>query len=150
MKIIYFLLLLFFNLNCFSQVTKFNSYNENCDFSDRKLWVFSESSVDTVYLKLTFQNKISEKFLYSDLIRISYKKKKNEKYSEAYDIKPKEENINTQNQIHFLYEIMKSCLLKYEKFFYENNLEGIKKLESNYVTHYYYNLNIIIFHIHKK
>lgn len=144
MKIICLIFLLLFNLNCLSQTIDFNRCNENCDFNNGKLWFFSESIADTVYLKLTFRNKISEEFSYSDLIRISYKKKKNKKYSKSYDIKPKEQNDITQGYINSLYEIMKVCIMRYEKFFFQNNIEGIKKLESNHISYYYYNVNAII------
>lgn len=143
MRILYLTVLLIFPLHCLSQVPNSNSSNENCNFRNNKLWVFSENIADTIYLKSTFRNKISEEFSYSDLIRVAYKKEKNKKYSKSYDIKP-EEPKSTQGYIHFLYEIIKPCLLKYEKIFYENNIEDIKKLKSNHISYYYYNVSLII------
>lgn len=141
MRIIYLAVLIFFNFNCFSQV---DTCNGNCNFDNNDFWVFSKSISDTVYLKISLRNKISEEFSHSDRIRISYKNNENEKYSEPFEIKTREQNEVTKECIYSLYKIIKPCLLKYEKYFFENNREGIKKLESNDISYYYYKVSLTI------
>jgi len=141
MKIIYLATLFFFNLNCFSQVANCNG---NCNFDNNNFWVFSKSISDTVYLKISLRNKISEEIEHADRIRISYKNNIHEEFSEPYEIDTKEQNENTKGYIYSLYKIIKPCLLEYEKYFFENNREGIKKLESNDISYYYYRVSLKI------
>lgn|SRR5690554_6198115 len=136
MKITYFVILFLFNLNCFSQVDDLN-----CNFDNKNFRVFSKSICDTVYLKISLRNKISEEFSNSDRIRISYKNNKSKKYSEPYEIRT---NEITEGYIYSLYKIIQPCLLKYEKYFFENNKDGIKKLKSNHISYYYYKVSLTI------
>lgn len=136
------MLLFSIHLSCLSQV---DNFNVKCEFKNNNLEVFSQNIKDTVYVKVSLRNKISEKFLQSDLIRISFKYNKNNSYSEPYELNTNELNKITDKNVYDLYKIFKPCLLEYESTFFKDNRDGILKLESNDISYYYYRVNLIIY-----
>lgn len=142
MKRTYLIILFSINLNCLSQV---DNCNVKCEFKNNNLEIFSQNIKDTIYVKIALRNKISENFVQSDLIRISYKYDKNNSYFEPYEINTNKLNEITNRNIYDLYKIFRPCLLKYENTFFEDNRDGIIKLESNDISYYYYRVNLIIY-----
>jgi len=131
-----------FSLNCISQ-KYYNNFN--CRFDNGNIEIFSQNVEDTIYLKITLRNKVSQKFNASDRIRISYKKIENDVFSEPYDLYIKEINEIEDEDVLGLYKIFESCLLEYQKCFFKENKKQINELITNNVSNYYYRVNLVIF-----
>lgn len=134
--------LFLFNWNCSSQ--KYCN-NFDCKFENGNIEIFTQNVKDTVFSKITLRNKVSEKFSASDIIRISYKKRKNDIFSEPYDLYIEKVNEMKDENVVDLYKIFESCLLEYQKYFFKNNKKQINELYANSVSNYYYRVNLMIF-----
>ena len=141
MRKIWIIYLFLFSLNSLSQ--EYNNFSPICNFDNGYLKVFCQNIKDSIYVNISLSNKISEKFVQSEYLRISYKNNKDSSFTEPYDINLAEKEL-LKNIEYNLYKLFEYCILEYEKYFFEKNKEQIMRLSSKNISYYYYKVHLII------
>lgn len=136
--IVILLFLFFCQASCQKQIG-----DDNCRLINKELIVYSEDIKDTIFVKVYARHNISKQFEKADALRISYKIRNTDRFSESVDIKNNNTGIN--DLAYSIHETIKDCHNKYSKDIYEEQMDRIEKLKQNGIGIYNHYVFVIIY-----